>query len=55
MPRYKCVFVWLSTCYYLLQIGPFSCMYMPFVMCLLYLMCKYVFFFPLFIVHVSDI
>ena len=31
MPRYKCVFVCLSTCCYLLQIGPFSCMYMPLV------------------------
>ena len=38
MPRYKCVFVCLSTCCYLLQIGPFSCMYMPFVTCLLQLL-----------------
>ena len=29
MPRHKCVFVCLSTCCYLLQIEPFSCMYMP--------------------------
>ena len=35
MPRYKCVFVCSSTCCYLLQIGLFSCMYMPFVTCLL--------------------
>ena len=37
MPRYRCVFVYLSTCCYLLQIGPFSCMYMPFVTCLFFL------------------
>ena len=42
MPRYKCVFVCLSTYCFLLQIGPFSCMYMPFVTCLLYTCISYI-------------
>ena len=42
MPRYKCVFVCLSTYCYLLKIEPFSCMYMPFV---IRVYCTHVFFF----------